>query len=318
MLDRSREDGVNAQERFRGCLLGLAVGDAVGTTVEFRPRGTFEPLTEMTGGGPFGLAPGQWTDDTSMALCLASSLLECGGFDARDQMERYCRWSETGYLSSTGSCFDIGRTVASALRRFRKNGEPFAGSEDTYSAGNGSIMRLAPVPMLFSHDIDAAETYSAKSSRTTHGAAECVDACRLLGRIICRALSGQAKDAVVLGDGSSFRGAEKVVLIARGAYINKPEAAVRGSGYVVESLEAALWSFVGANSFEAAILAAANLGDDADTTAAVCGQIAGAFYGVSGIPCRWLQRLALRSDIMELADRLYLRSVASGPTTASS
>src|SRR5262245_23797377 len=131
--------------RFRGCLLGLAVGDAVGTSVEFQPRGTFQPLTDMVGGGPFRLMPGQWTDDTSMALCLASSLLERRGFDARDQMERYCRWVSSGYWSSNGRCFDLGRTVAAALHRFQQSGEPLSGSTNPFSAGNGCIMRLAPV-----------------------------------------------------------------------------------------------------------------------------------------------------------------------------
>ena len=102
---------MTAKDRFHGCLLGLAAGDAVGTTVEFRPRGSFEPLVDMVGGGPFGLEPGQWTDDTSMALCLAESLVELGAFDPRDQMERYVRWWTGGHLSSNGRCFDIGSTA---------------------------------------------------------------------------------------------------------------------------------------------------------------------------------------------------------------
>jgi ADP-ribosyl-[dinitrogen reductase] hydrolase len=299
---------MDLKERFRGCLLGLAVGDAVGTTVEFRPRGSFEPVTDMVGGGPFNLQPGQWTDDTSMALCLATSLVECGGFDPRDQMERYCRWAETGYLSSTGRCFDIGGTVASALRRYRQTGDPFAGSSDPFSAGNGSLMRLAPIPMFFFPDVEAAEYFAAESSRTTHGAAECLDACRLLARILCRALSGRPKQEVVLGDRQTFRGAEKIVAIARGAYLEKSESDIRSSGYVVETLEAALWCFVHTGSFKEAILKAANLGDDADTTAAVCGQVAGAYYGAHHIPAAWLDRLAFRREITELADRLYTAS----------
>ena len=102
-------------DRFHGCLLGLAAGDAVGTTVEFLPRGSFTPLTDMVGGGPFNLKPGQWTDDTSMALCLATSLVERAGFDGRDQMARYCLWKDEGYLSSTGRCFDIGGTTRASL-----------------------------------------------------------------------------------------------------------------------------------------------------------------------------------------------------------
>lgn len=294
-------------DRYRGCLLGLAAGDAIGTAVEFRPRGSFPPVTDMSGGGPFRLEPGHWTDDTSMALCLATSLLECGEFDARDQMDRYCRWSKDGYLSSTGKCFDIGNTVSAALHRYRRTNDPFAGSEDPRSAGNGSIMRLAPVPMFFHPDVDAVEAQSGTSSRTTHGTLECVDACRLLGRILCRAFHGHSKDDVAFADGGSFSGAEKIVDIARGRYADKPERAIRGTGYVVESLEAALWCFVNTDTFEAAVLRATNLGDDADTTAAVCGQIAGAYYGAASIPQHWRQRLAFEAEITALADRLAAR-----------
>ncbi|MBC7254677.1 MAG: ADP-ribosylglycohydrolase family protein [Chloroflexi bacterium] len=298
---------MDARDRFRGCLLGLAVGDALGTTVEFRPRGSFQPLTDMVGGGPFHLQPGQWTDDTSMALCLATSLLECGGFDARDQMERYCRWAEEGYLSSTGICFDIGGTVKRALNRYRHTGDPYAGSTDPYSAGNGCIMRLAPIPMFFFPDLEAVERMAAESSRLTHGAQECLDACRLFGRMLCRALLGEPKERILFGDSTSFTGAPKIVATAQGAYRNKAEALIRGSGYVVESLEAALWCFWQTSRFAEAILMAANLGDDADTTAAICGQIAGAFYGASNIPAHWLERLAMREEITRLADRLWER-----------
>src|SRR5437667_8917555 len=185
-------------------MMDLASGDDVCTTFEFNARGSFKPLTGMVGGGPFNLRPGQWTDDTSMALCLGTSLVECGAFDAHDQMRRYCRWQEDGFLSSTGECFDIGRTVAAALDRFRENGEPFAGSKDPQSAGNGSLMRLAPVPMFYFPNLDEAERFGAESSRTTHAAAECVDACRLFARVICRAVEGRGKDEVAFADADKF------------------------------------------------------------------------------------------------------------------
>jgi ADP-ribosyl-[dinitrogen reductase] hydrolase len=299
-LIRKRE----ASARFHGCLLGLAVGDAVGTTAELRPRGTFEPLADMVGGGPFRLESGQWTDDTSMALCLATSLVERNGFDPADQMERYCRWAEEGYLSSTGACFDIGVTTAAALRDHRRTGKPYSGSTDPLSAGNGSIMRLAPIPMFFLPDFEAIERFAAASSMTTHGAPECVDACRLFGRVLGRALLGSSKESVLFGDSGTFGGAERTVAIARGNYKGKSELEIRGTGYVAESFEAALWCFLRTDTFEQAILTAANLGDDADTTAAVCGQVAGAWYGVSGIPPRWLEKLALRSTIADLAAQL--------------
>lgn len=296
---------MDTNDRFRGCLLGLAVGDAVGTTLEFKAPGSFKPIHDMVGGGPFGLKPGEWTDDTSMALCLATSLVERQGFDPKDQMDHYCRWWKEGYLSSNGRCFDIGNTVASALTRYSQTGDPIAGSTSPHFAGNGSIMRLAPVPMFYYPDLSAALRYSSESSRTTHGAPECIDACRLLAGILCRALSGASKEEVLLGDAGSFRGEPKIMTIAQGDYRNKPRDMIRGAGYVVESLQAALWSFYKTDSFEAAILKAANLGDDADTTAAICGQLAGAFYSKSGIRKKWLDKLVMRREITELADRLF-------------
>jgi len=292
-------------ERFRGALLGLAVGDAVGLTLEFRSRGTFEPLQDMVGGGPFRLAPGQWTDDTSMALCLAASLVELERFDPRDQMERYCRWREHGYQSSTGRCFDIGHTVRAALERYRETGECFAGPTHPNAAGNGCLMRLAPVPMFFSPDEASVKWHSAESARTTHGADECIAASRLLGGMICRALRGATKEDVLLGDEEACSGSSRLAGIARGAYRQRPEADIYGTGYVVDCLEAALWCFARTSDYSSAVLAAANLGDDADTTAAVCGQLAGAFYGVSGIPAGWLGKLAMHDHIRELADRLH-------------
>ena len=136
----------------------------------FKTPGTFEPIDDMVGGGPFNPQAGQWTDDTSMALCLATSLIEQGGFDATDQMQRYVRWWRDGYLSSTGSCFDIGITVSDALSRFERDGKPYAGSTDPYAAGNGSLMRLAPVAMYYAADVEDAVAMAASSSMTTHGA----------------------------------------------------------------------------------------------------------------------------------------------------
>jgi ADP-ribosyl-[dinitrogen reductase] hydrolase len=292
-------------DRFRGCLLGLAVGDAVGVTVEFSARGSFPPLVDMIGGGPFGLAAGQWTDDTSMALCLATSLVELRRFDLRDQMERYWRWAEEGYLSSTGRCFDIGRTTAAALRRYRETGNPEAGSTEPHSSGNGCIMRLAPVPMFFYPDQAAAIEHSAASSRGTHGTVDCIEASGLLGGILVRALSGASKrDLLSSGSDRAMR-SEPIESVARGDYLAKQEPEISSSGHVVACLEAALWSFASTDSFEAAILRAANLGDDADTTAAVCGQIAGAHYGESDIPPRWLERLFWGRRIRRLADDLH-------------
>jgi ADP-ribosylglycohydrolase len=299
--------------RYLGCLLGLAAGDALGTTLEFRSPGSFEPIADMVGGGPFHLEAGQWTDDTSMALCLAESLIECGGFDARDQMERYVRWWREGHLSPTGECFDIGGTVSTALGKLLSYGDPYAGSDHPHSAGNGSLMRLAPVPMFWASDPPAAIERSAESSRTTHGALTCVDACRYMGGLIVGALGGAVKDEL-LSSRYAPPGAEgawdesplcaEINAIAAGSFKEKSPPEIRGKGYVVDCLEAALWAFHSTDSFEAGALAAVNLGDDADTTGAVYGQLAGAFYGASAIPAAWLEKLAMRELIEEYTGRL--------------
>lgn len=272
-------------DKAKGCLVGLAVGDAVGTTLEFRQRGTFEPITNMVGGGPFNLLPGQWTDDTSMALCLAHSLIHKKGFDPVDQMNRYCNWYQYGYMSSTGECFDIGATVATALNSYMKTGNPFSGSIDERSSGNGSLMRLAPIAIFYRDNPAELIRYAGESSRTTHGSAECIDACKYFASLLVTAMSASNKEE--LRNTFYQPTTSKVSSIASGLYLEKSYEQLTGSGYVIESLESALWCFHKANSFEEAILLAANIGNDADTTAAICGQVAGAFYGSNNIPKMW-------------------------------
>ncbi len=291
-------------ERYEGCLAGLAIGDALGAGVEAQPRHSFPTVTEPIGSEAMSLEPGQWTDDTSMALCLAASLLECRGFDAADQMNRYLRWLQQGYYSSTGGFVDVGGTVEKALRDYQETGEPFSGPTAPDTAGNGSIMRLAPVPLFYYPDRAAIWEHAGLSSRTTHGAAECVEACCLLGDILYRALTGCSKDETLLGTPHGELNCPRVRDIASGAYLSKEESEIKGSGYVIESLEAALWCFARENSLGPSLLRAANLGDDADTTAAICGQVAGAYHGVNDIPPAWLRQLALRDEILELARRL--------------
>lgn len=288
--------------RFRGCLLGLAVGDAVGTTVEFSPPGSFPPVTDMVGGGPFSLPAGAWTDDTSMALCLAESLVERGGFDPIDQLERYTRWWREGYWSSTGKCFDIGRATRLALQRFRKSGEPYPGDADVHAAGNGPLMKLAPIPMAFASDVEAAVRYAGESARTTHGAPEAIDATRWFARLLVEALGGAPKDDVLRR--REVDAHPKVAAVLAGSFLDKAPPEIQGNGYIVLALEAALWAVASTDSFEAAVLTAVNLGDDADTTAAIAGQLAGALYGLDGIPAHWRERVLMRDAILAFADNL--------------
>lgn len=294
---------IDRKQRYRGCLLGLAVGDALGTTLEFQEPGSFEPITDIVGGGPFHLKPGQWTDDTSMALCLAHSLVDTHGFDADDQMRRYCDWRQSGYMSSNGRCFDIGVTVSEALRVYLDTNNAFAGSSNPFSAGNGSLMRLAPVVMFYSPDSDPAIYYAGESSRTTHAAQECIDACRYFAALLHTAFTGSDKQTLI--NTKLYRPhTAKVQAIQQGRYQEKTRQQIKGSGYVIDCLEAALWCFVHTDNYKDAVLAAANLGNDADTTAAVCGQLAGAYYGLDSIPANWRNITTMADDILLLADRL--------------
>ena len=305
-------------DRAMGCLAGLAVGDALGTTLEFMAPGTFKPLTDMTGGGPFHLKVGQWTDDTSMALCLADSLLTCGGMDLRDQADCYTRWWQEGYLSSNGLCFDIGNTVRAALSNFIRTGDPKSGSHNADSAGNGCIMRLAPVPIFFGDPLEAIYQ-SGESSRTTHQAPACIDACRYMGGILRGLIDGAAKDEVLA---PFYHPASSpwdclvppISTIAAGSFKEKQPPAIRGGGYVVQALEAALWAFHHSRNFEEGALLAVNLGNDADTTGAIYGQIAGAHYGLSGIPAHWLEKLHGREMILDFAGRLHEHGAKRTPT----
>ena len=293
------------QDKFEGALIGLAVGDAVGTTLEFKPRGTFIPITDMEGGGPFRLRVGEWTDDTSMALCLANSLIQHKGFNPEDQMNRYCNWWRVGYMSSTGDCFDIGGTVMSALDNYIEHADPFSGSTDEDTAGNGSLMRLAPIPIFYASNKELAVKYAGESSRTTHGAAECIDSCRLFTSLIIESYNAASKEAIF--EQCVYQPyAPNVIEIANRSFMSKSYQELTGSGYVIESLESALWCFMNSDNFEEAILLSANIGNDADTTAAICGQIAGAYYGFSGIPEKWSSAIVMASEIKQWASELAL------------
>ena len=296
-------------DRARGAFVGLAVGDALGAPVEFCQRGRFEPLTGLRTGGKFQMRLGEWTDDTAMALCLADSLLASNGFDALDQMERYWRWGNEGYNSTRDRAFGVGKTVAKAMARFLKTKEPFSGSTDPRSAGNGSIMRLAPVVLFYLSDRDRTIHYASESSRITHQATEAIEACVVLAHVLLSCIHRRT-DKPHLFDAldAQITSPALQALIDR-RYMTKSASEIQGSGYVVESLEAALWAFETTNSFELAVLKAANLGDDSDTTAAVCGQIAGAYYGYSAIPDTWLQALFEHDRLLQTADALIQKGL---------
>ena len=307
---------ISTSDRFRGCLLGLAAGDALGTTLEFSPPGSFDPIDDMVGGGPFGLQAGQWTDDTSMALCLATSLLESGGFDPEDQMRRYVRWYREGYMSSTGSCFDIGGTTSTALTQLRADGRAVlrtdrpdvGGKRLADAAGSGSHALRQATPPQRSRPARTARAPPTAPSRRSMPAATSQGCWWARSEASTRQTLLSEHYSPVTGVWDANPLAPKIAEIAGGSFKRKQPPEIRGTGYVVDSLEAVLWAFHHTQGFAEGALKVVNLGHDADTTGAIYGQIAGAHYGAESIPSHWRQRLAMGDEIASLADRLHDRA----------
>jgi ADP-ribosyl-[dinitrogen reductase] hydrolase len=298
-------------DRRRGALIGLAVGDALGASVEFQSPGSFTPVTGYRKGGPHHLEAGEWTDDTSMALALADSI-GAAGWSLNDQADRYVKWWQTGEYSVNGRCFDIGITTSYALGNYIACKNALVSGDRSESAsGNGSIMRLAPVPIRYSHyfpkKLHELSRLAEESSLPTHASEQCASACRYLATILAALIQGTDRDDVLAPDWRPLQQLNEIKPlhpmiqeVTQGSFRQKQPPAIQGSGWVVKSLEASLWAFHNAETFEEGVLRAVNLGDDADTTGAICGQLAGAYWGESNIPESLRSGLA-RMEMLEHA-----------------
>lgn len=298
-------------DRIRGTMLGLSIGDAMGAPVQFMPRGSFPEVDGFRKGGSFDMSPGEWTDDTAMALCLAESILECEDFKQADQMERYLRWLDHGQNSTRSYAFDIGDTVLSSLSHFRETGQlPEPPGNPERQSGNGGIMRLAPVVIAWRHDPILAIRCAIESSRVTHVSPQCDAACALFTNALLKAFQGNEKSSILDLATPVVSGLlpdmeyQSVDHLMRPVDWSNPPFPILGKGYVVNTLEAALWAFATTNNFAEGLLHAVNLGDDADTVGAVYGQLAGAFYGAENIPLAWRLDVFEASRIQLVADCL--------------
>ncbi|OAT76892.1 ADP-ribosylglycohydrolase [Mangrovibacter phragmitis] len=289
-------------DKARGALVGLAVADAVGTTLEFLPRDQ-KNISDMVGGGPFGLNPGEWTDDTSMALCLAETCLHYGKVDLTDFRNRMVNWYHYGVNSVNGICFDIGNATRYALDSYLQHGPEWFGNTDANTAGNAAIIRQAPVAVANRHSLLNTLVWSELQGKATHCATESVDCSRLFGVILHHLLNGKSKAEALSTKVCPLNA--RSALINAGSYRHKTRDEIRSSGYVIDTLEAALWAVWHTDNFRDAVLLAANLADDADSVAATAGQLAGALYGWQGIPAEWRTKLAQHEHIVSLADRLF-------------
>ena len=272
------------RERFQGALLGLATGDAVAAPTQYRRPGTFTPVGDLTGGGPFDLPRGAWSDDTAMALCLADSLLVTNGFDARDQVDRYRRWQLEGYLSATGQCLGITASTTRALAMAQWRRQLFSGSHSPHQLDPEPLSRVAPMVMFFFASEEEAVQLASDAARTTCQAPAVLAACRDLARALFLALSGRPKPAIM-------------------AEVPVPPR-MKGRGAAAEALAVALEAFAATDNFRDAVLRAANEGGNSDVAASACGQLAGAYYGAGAIPAPWRESLLRRELIEACADQL--------------
>ena len=284
------------RERFHGALLGLAAGDAVAVATQYGRPGRFVPVGDMLGGGPFDLPRGGWSDDTAMALCLAESLLECEGFDARDQMERYGRWQQEGYLSAAGQCVGITAATSRALAVSRWRRQAFSGSHDPHARDPEPLSRVTPIAMYFFADAEVAVEHAAEAARTTCQAPLVLEACRALATRVHAALRGESKASILAGVRRRGRSADA------GEDVATTETATG-------ALAAALDVFGRTQNFRDAVLAAANLGGNSDVVGAAVGALAGAHYSAAAIPAPWRNGLMRRQLIEECADRLLAHAL---------
>jgi ADP-ribosyl-[dinitrogen reductase] hydrolase len=278
------------RNKVYGSIIGLAIGDAFGASVEFKKRNTYPVVTDYQSGGEFNLIAGQWTDDTTLALCILESINRLGEFNLRDQMNNFLKWWHHGFLSSTGFCFDIGNTTKAALSRFQKENVEFAG-KSTDPASNGAIMRLAPVPIFFHKNLKTAITQSVLHTKTTHGAIECLEASALLAYVLYFILEGKSKNEILKFIHFEEKLTTQLDDIKKGLFKNKTPEEICGQGSAICTLEAAFYAFYKFDNFYDGLVFVVNLGDDTDTVGAVYGQIAGAYYGIDQIPVNLKEKL---------------------------
>lgn len=309
------------QDAIIGGVMGVIIGDALGLPVQFMTKTEIRknPITDMTGGGALGLKPGAWWGDSSLTLCLAESLYEVG-YNPADIARRFVEWYRDGYMTPFGESFNTGGTTSIAMKRLIHGVAPFkAGPTDADSNGNGSLMRILPATLFFAHESDYTMIQRiCEVSKITHGHPRSQLACSLYSLFVKELLKGstpqEAYDIMRLKSQTVFFIDRKVgkqlshfERIISGELPNLPESEIKSGGYVVESLEAALWSILTTSSFEEAVLTAVNLGWDTDTVGAITGSMAGVHYGFSNIPTHWLTKLLDYEKILSLTNHFAER-----------
>ena len=314
---------INRREKIKSGILGLVVGDALGVPVEFMRRETIKknPVTDMTGYGTYNMPPGTWSDDSSMALCLLDSLSK--GLDYADVMKKFLLWLNDAEYTPYGKVFDVGRTCMTSVYRFPKGTAPImCGGTKENENGNGSLMRILPILFylisVYGNDfMDYEEAFDIvhNVSALTHAHARSKIACGiyisiagdLFGApdITTGVHSGLNKARAYYENNKDYSSElEHYSRIYNDNFTDLLETEIKSSGYVVDTLEAALWCLLNTNDYETCVLKAVNLGQDTDSVAAVAGGLAGLYYGLDAIPVKWLEQIARLDYIKELCEAM--------------
>ncbi len=306
------------KDQILGGILGLAVGDALGVPVEFKSRESLRrnPVTDMIGRGTHNQPPGTWSDDTSLTLCLLESLTS-RTVDYADIMKRFLSWIDEGKYTAHDEVFDVGIATRKALQRFKNGAEPIqCGGKSEYDNGNGSMMRILPLA-FYLHTIDEKSVDVIHDvSSLTHAHRRSHIACGIylmIAESLLEALdlkiaidSGLEKAEEYYGNKKEYaEDLKPYKRLFKNGFERLPEREIKSSGYVVDTLEAALWCLLNTGNYRDCVLKAVNLGEDTDTVAAVAGGLAGMLYRVSGIPKEWLNQLARRDYIEKLCEDFY-------------
>ena len=307
-------------EKIKAVMVGHAVGDALGVPVEFCSREEIakNPVTDMRGFGTYPVPAGAWSDDTSMSLCALDSLSK-GVIDHDEIMDNFVRWASNDEFTPTGEMFDIGRTCLTAIRNFLEvDGRPAleCGLTDEHSNGNGSLMRIHPFALyafVNGGTLGKSLDIIREGSIMTHAHPRTIYACGIYAMVFWEILKGADKakvlseieNAAVLFDGIYPEESDHFEWAFHKKLASKSADEILSSGYVVHTLEAALWCLLTTDSYNDCVLKAVNLGEDTDTVAAVAGGLAGAMYGYDAIPEEWRNTLIRREYIEEMCENAY-------------
>jgi ADP-ribosyl-[dinitrogen reductase] hydrolase len=309
-------------EQLQACIFGLAVGDALGVPVEFKPRSYLQakPVRDMQGYGTYNQPPGTWSDDSSLTFCLLESL--CRGYHLQDLANRFVNWREHAYWTPHGEVFDIGITTSSAIQALLNGVSPtLAGENNERANGNGSLMRIAPLAFyVLDKPIEQRWQIVKDVSTITHGHIRASLGGFIYIELMLELIAGKGKLSAYESMRYTVNGflnaqaiaSESEILryhnLLTDSVLDMVESQISGAGYVVSTLEAAVWSFLTSDTYSQAVLRAVNLGEDTDTTATVTGALAGLYYGLEQIPDTWRNQLARRADIANLIERFYQKN----------